>query len=178
MKVLKLAAIATNIEMLLGGFFDSTYSEHRGPIQIVHQIERVRSNQFFEDDAFYRLIAEEEFKRGGSFNPYDRALDVVDANTKVWRSTIIGRKTELAAASAWENSYVNLADMIWAAYLHIQTGGDAGARALSVLDDSLFAKINEDDGLYHNSEFSANSLEGKTVIILAKAAIQRLKDVS
>jgi hypothetical protein len=179
MKVLKLAAIAQNIEMLLGGFFDSTYNEHRGPIQIVHQIERVRSNQFFEDDAFYQLIMETEFTRGGTFNPYDRALDVVDANTRTWRTTTIGRKIEVAAAARWNNlDNVTLGDIVWATYLHIQTGGDPNGRGLRVLDDSLWQRICDDDGIRHSSEFPANSLEGNSVIRMVTEAIQRLKDVS
>ncbi|BDD79885.1 hypothetical protein [Burkholderia phage FLC9] len=179
MKLLKLAAIANNIEMLLGGFFDATYNEHRGPIQIVHQIERVRSNRFFEDDAFYQLIISDEFRPGGSFNPLDRALDVVDANTKVWRGTTIGRKVELASTARWNGLTVNLGDMVWAAYLHIQAGGDSDARALRVLDDALWQKTREDDSqFYHTSEYTVNTLEGKTIVSLATDAIQRLKAVS
>lgn len=179
MQLLKLSQIANNIELLLGGFFDATYNEHRGPIQIVHQIQRVRSNQFFENDDFYRLIGESEFTRGGQFNVYDRAMDIVDANTRGWRGITIGRKVELAAAGAWEVDYINLGDTVWAVYLHIQSGGDSGARALRVLDDSIVQKMREDDGQFmHASEWSVNSLEGKTVLELATAAIKRLKVVS
>jgi hypothetical protein len=187
--MLKLPQIAQNIEMLLGGFFDSTYNEHRGPIQIVHQIERVRSSRFFEDDEFYRLIAESEFKQGGSFNPLDRAIEIVDANTLGWRGTTIGRtpigpvaigrKTELAAAGRWCVDYLSLADLIWAVYLHIASGGSTTGRNVSVLDQFFQGQIAADGGdFHHNSEFSVNSLEGKTVLMMVEEAIKRLKAVS
>jgi hypothetical protein len=176
--MLKLPQIAQNIEMLLGGFFDSTYNEHRGPIQIVHQIERVRSNEYFENNDFYQLIAESEFKRDGSFNHFDRALDIVDANTRGWRGTTIGRKIELAAAGRWMNTYVNLGDAVWATYLHIASGGAPTDRAVSVLSDAVEKQVHEDGVFHYSSDFSVNSLEGKTVIILADQAIKRLKLVS
>lgn len=179
MQLLKLPQIANNIELLLGGFFDATYNENRGPIQIVHQIQRVRSNQFFENDDFYRLIAETTFRRDGEFNVYDRTMDIVDANTRGWRGTTIGRKIELEAAGVWATTYVNMGDVIWSVYLHIQSGGDQSARAVSVLSDALEQQVRSDDGLfYHASDWAVNSLEGKTVIELATAAIKRLKAVS
>jgi hypothetical protein len=175
---LKFDVMARNVEMLMGGHFDATYSDSRGPIQIIHQIERVRSSPFFENNDFYHLIVEGELKRGGSFNPLDRALDVVDANVRGWAGQMIDRKVELSAAGRYHQDFLTMGDLVWTNYLHFQTGGKRD-RAIVALEEYFKVQVREDDGnFYHVSDFSVNMLEGKTIKLLQDAAVARLKEVS
>lgn len=178
-QLLKLGQIANNIEILLGGFFDATYNEHRGPIQIVHQIQRVRSNQFFEHDDFYRTIAEIDYSQYVHRGALGSVMEIVDANTRGWHRETIGRKIELQAAAAWRKEHFSLGDVVWAAYLHVQSGGDPSSRAMNAMNEYVAMTVKEDDGYFHHaSEYSVNHLEGKTVLIIATEAIERLKAVS
>lgn len=153
MTVQRLDQIGHNVGLLLNGFFDFTYNEHKGPIQILHQIERVRSSASFECDDFYRTVVGSDFsQRGGAFNPYDRAYDIVAANTRVWKSSAIGRQIEMATVRRWNKDAFTLGDLVWLAYLCNELGQDS---AIFQMERILTSQIEQDDGVfYHVSEFT------------------------
>jgi hypothetical protein len=172
----RLEQIGRNVGLLLNGFFDYTYNEHKGPIQILHQIERVRSNSAFECDDFYRMVIESDFRqRGGSFNPFDRALEIVEANTRVWKGTVTGRQIEMATTRRWNKEAFTLGDLVWLAYLCVETGCESG---LFELERILNNQVQEDDGVfYHVSEFTGGS-EFRALCETYEEVLKRLNSVS
>jgi hypothetical protein len=153
MTVQRLDQIGHNVGLLLNGFFDYTYNEHKGPIQILHQIERVRSSSAFECDDFYRMVVESDFRqRGGSFNPFDRAIEIVEANTRVWKGTVTGRQIEMATVRRWNKDAFTLGDLVWLAYLCNELSQDNG---IFQMERILTQQLEADDGaFYHVSEFT------------------------
>lgn len=172
----RLEQIGHNVGLLLNGFFDFTYNEHKGPIQILHQIERVRNNSAFECDDFYRMVVESDFRhRGGSFNPFDRALEIVEVNTRVSKTTAPGREIEMATVRRWNKDAFTLGDLVWLAYLCNELGQDNGIFEMQRI---LTQQLEADDGVfYHVSEFTQGN-EYRTLHEIYEEVVRLLKAVS
>lgn len=170
--------IASNLERLFGEFFTATYNEHRGPIQLIHQIARVRSSELFEENGFYRAVLSARFNDRRQFDPFtSRIYTEVDNNLQGWKGYVIGRKVELMALKEWNSPTVNMGDLVWAIYLTVQTNGSADI--LGPLEAILREQAREDDNIfYYQSEFRLDSFEGQTIRKASNRAIELLKAFS
>lgn len=121
-----------NIEAQFDGFFDGTYNEHRGPIQLIHQIERIRNKALFEREFFYIAMAHDPETPASMVDDLI-ALDRRDGYTvpflenfadqlHLWRRTRINMSTEFAAVRRWNSPLMSLGDLVWMGYICSRIG--------------------------------------------------------
>jgi hypothetical protein len=178
MIIINSTVIANNLEILFGEPFNISYKESRGPIQLIHQIARVRAMECFESNDFYRRVLATRLEDRRLMTPDDLALcDMVYRKLESWERYVIGREIELQAVRAWSAPVVSLGDLVWAFYLTVQTGG--AEELLKPLEAILRQQVEDDDhNFYHQSEFGLGCREGQLIREASNRAIKILLSFS